>query len=473
MSFLDRFKPQPRWKHADAAVRAAAVADIPEEDDEHRDAIDELTRDEDLRVRRAAAARVTDPAALVALVRAEGNVDLRRELAERLVAIATSAHEEQARAATALAGLDDARHVSTVAKSSPHEAVRAAALARIHEPKALGSVARHAADPATALEAAVARLTDLAELRQVALRTEHKDAGVAALERCVADAGMDEDSVRELLDTVQTRAKSKAVSKRARAMLQSMQEAEAARRAALEQWQQRVASVVARVEAIAANPAAPNAERELADVQAEWRETGRDRARPSSTPTPPRATARSSTRREPALPRMQRAEAEQRAAAEHAAALRAVRLSLCERLEHVAAEQALSRARRRARRVGRAARVRADEAGGPRSARRGSSAPAAPRSSATTITRTANASPPASRRCRSRPRSSRGESRSPRRLADAPARSGRRCRPARAGSTPSSPSATAPPRRASGSTSRSARPRRSARRGSRSSASSS
>ena len=28
MSFLDRFKPQPRWKHADAAVRAAAVHEL-------------------------------------------------------------------------------------------------------------------------------------------------------------------------------------------------------------------------------------------------------------------------------------------------------------------------------------------------------------------------------------------------------------------------------------------------------------
>ena len=34
MSFLDRFKPQPRWKHADAAVRAAAAVEIPD-DAEH------------------------------------------------------------------------------------------------------------------------------------------------------------------------------------------------------------------------------------------------------------------------------------------------------------------------------------------------------------------------------------------------------------------------------------------------------
>ena len=33
MSFLDRFKPQPRWKHADAAVRAAAVDEIPADEE--------------------------------------------------------------------------------------------------------------------------------------------------------------------------------------------------------------------------------------------------------------------------------------------------------------------------------------------------------------------------------------------------------------------------------------------------------
>ena len=53
MSFLDRFKPQPRWKHADPAVRAAAVADIPN-DSEHGAIVEELAQhDDDARVRRA------------------------------------------------------------------------------------------------------------------------------------------------------------------------------------------------------------------------------------------------------------------------------------------------------------------------------------------------------------------------------------------------------------------------------------
>ena len=60
MSFLDRFKPQPRWKHADPAVRAEAVATVPD-DDEHVEVLRELARgDVDLRVRRAAGARDGD-----------------------------------------------------------------------------------------------------------------------------------------------------------------------------------------------------------------------------------------------------------------------------------------------------------------------------------------------------------------------------------------------------------------------------
>jgi hypothetical protein len=58
MSFLDRFKPQPRWRHSDATIRAAAIAEIPD-DEESLATIRELAAgDDDVRVRRAAAARL-------------------------------------------------------------------------------------------------------------------------------------------------------------------------------------------------------------------------------------------------------------------------------------------------------------------------------------------------------------------------------------------------------------------------------
>src|SRR5215208_5320735 len=175
MSFLDRFKPQPRWKHADPSVRAAAVPEIPA-DAEHRGVIEELaTGDESAHVRAAAIARIEDVALLARLARSERDEDLRRGIADRLVAVALAPAPNDADAALALDGLDDPRQFSTIAKSSPDEKIRTAALGRIHDVKALGSVARHAAEGQTALEA-VGRLADPVELLNIALKTDHKDA---------------------------------------------------------------------------------------------------------------------------------------------------------------------------------------------------------------------------------------------------------------------------------------------------------
>ena len=252
MAFLDRFKPQPRWRHADPAVRAGAIAEVPDDGD-HRSVLLELaTEDPDLRVRRAAVARLSFAEDLVRVARSEKDEDLKRTVADRLVAVATAPADNDGEAALALEGLDDPRQLSTIAKQSPHDTVRTAALGRVHEVRALGSVARHAADPQTALEA-VARIADHAELVNVALKSDHKDAGLSALER-VASADPD-GALRQTLETIASRGKNKAVAKQARAMAQSLDQAEAARRAAHEAWQQRVAKVLARIEACASEPA--------------------------------------------------------------------------------------------------------------------------------------------------------------------------------------------------------------------------
>jgi hypothetical protein len=336
MSFLDRFKPQPRWKHTDPAIRAAAVSDIPD-DPEHRGTIEELAMgDEDAGVRAAAIARVADVALLTRLSRWERETELQRQITERLVGIATAPADTDADAALALEGLDDPKQFSTIAKSSPHDTVRTAALARVSDVKALGSVARHATDPQTALDA-VARVADPAELLNIALKTDHKDAGVAALERSVELSSPD---ARDTLDTVVNRAKNKAVAKRARAMLQAIEEAEAARQAAFEDWQRRIAGILSRVEAIAAAPSLPGAGTGLADAEIEWRDL-------SSAPAfelDPDTVGRFGTLVEAARAAVTahaQHEAESRAIAERDALLRATRISICERLEITRAEQAL------------------------------------------------------------------------------------------------------------------------------------
>jgi hypothetical protein len=338
MSFLDRFKPQPRWKHADPAVRAEAVATIPD-DQEHLSVLQELAREDvDLRVRRAAGARLTRVEDLVPLARGERDEQLRREYAERLVEIAIAPSPTDAGAALALEGLDDQKQFAAIAKTSPHDTVRTAVLGRIHEPKLLGSVARNAQDPQTAADAA-ARVADQAELLNIAAKTDHRDAGILALERAVeagTGAGLD---VREMLDGIVDRAKNKAVGRRARAIIQAMDEEAAARKAALEQWQQRVAQVVSRVEALAAAPGTADAARQLAEAEAEWRGVSSEGAFEMD----PDTTARFAVLTEQAhdeLARIERDEAERRAETERRDAAVRARIEVCERVEQCRADDA-------------------------------------------------------------------------------------------------------------------------------------
>jgi hypothetical protein len=142
----------------------------------------------------------------------------------------------------------------------------------VHDVKALSSVARKAIHGPTALEAAV-RVADRAELVNIAIKTDHKDAGIAAVERAAesSDAG---DELTGLLESVATRAKNKSVSKRARAMIQAIEDAAAARRTALEAWQQKLAALIARVDGIAAAPTVPGAAEDLVDSEAQWSALG-------------------------------------------------------------------------------------------------------------------------------------------------------------------------------------------------------
>ena len=336
MSFLDRFKPQPRWKHTDAAVRAAGVSEIPD-DPAYQGTIEELaSSDEDVRVRTAAMERVADAGLLARLARIEQHAELHRRITDRLVAIAVAPAETDADAALALEGLDDPRQLSTIAKSSPHDTVRAAALGRVHDVKALGSIARHAADPQTARDA-VARMSDPAELLNVALKTEHKDAGVAALERAVDPGSPD---ARETLDNLLSRAKSKAVVKRARALIQQLDDAEAARKAAFDSWQQNLARILATVEHIAAAPLMADASAQLTNAETEWRDMSSNPVFELDQETTARFGALVESAHD-AISAHEREEAVRRETAERDSAARRAREALCEQLESTHAEQAL------------------------------------------------------------------------------------------------------------------------------------
>jgi hypothetical protein len=265
MSFLDRFKIQPKYRSADPDVRVAAVHELGDGEDDAEILAAIAREDADARVRRAASSRIDDVAVLAAIATAEPDETLRAELQARLAGVA--AGDDAERATVALGALQDQRQLGEVAQASPVEAVRSQALARITDLKALSAVARKAADPKVAALAAE-RIQDPAELLNIAVKTEHKDAGVAALERAVESGGSD----RETLEGIAARAKNKSVAKRARGMVQAMDDADAARRAALESHQQRLAGALARAESLAAAAPGDGFAVEIDDLEREWRD---------------------------------------------------------------------------------------------------------------------------------------------------------------------------------------------------------
>jgi len=335
MSFLDRFKIQPKYKSTDPEIRAAGVHELGEADEDRAVLIALAGDDPDPRVRRVAAARVQDVAVLAAMASRDADPGIRSELIERLAALAASG--EAAAASAALAALSDPRQIAAVAKTSPVEGVRLEAVNRLADAKSLSSIARHAADPRVA-SAAVERIQDAAELLNVAAKTDHKDAGIAALEKATSLTHVDRATLEGLAD----RANNKSVAKRARALVQAIDDAEAARRAVLEKHQQAVASAIARVEALAAGTTMAGAQERIDEAQAQWDEfvsttthevTATDRRRFSDAV----AAARAALERE-AREKAERDEREARIATD-----RASKSTLCDQIEALHGDDALDR----------------------------------------------------------------------------------------------------------------------------------
>jgi hypothetical protein len=225
MALLDRFKAHPRHRHPDPAVRLAFVAELPIDEREQLAAM--AREDEDPRVRRAAAAKLMDPAALVTVARDDRDEGVRSQAVDMLRDLALEAFEgageaESLAAVEALAALGDAKTLAVVAKSAAREGVAQAALTTVRDVKALGSIARHGSFEALRA-AALGRVEDHGEILAVAMNSEFKDTALAALDRV---------SSREDLERVAERAKNKSAAKRARASLREMDERAAADAAA-------------------------------------------------------------------------------------------------------------------------------------------------------------------------------------------------------------------------------------------------
>ncbi|HYC00142.1 MAG TPA: DUF349 domain-containing protein [Candidatus Limnocylindrales bacterium] len=261
MGIFDRLKPQPRWKHPDAAVRRTAIADLD-------DAVELATlaeHDPDAEVRAAAVAKVADPVVLGRVGASDADAGVRDAAAERLLALALDAANPEA--ATAAGLLPDLRRVSVIAKSAAADDVRAVALARLTDERSLGGVARQARVESTAL-AAAARLTSPEELLATALNSEHREVALAAFDRVVQAGPAGADVA--LLETIEARAKHKSVARRARTMRQAIEDEENARRAAEEQRRSQEASLCAAVERLRDVADPDGIAAELARLDAAW-----------------------------------------------------------------------------------------------------------------------------------------------------------------------------------------------------------
>jgi len=264
MGLLDRFRAQPRWKNASPAVRAAAVEELPLD---QQDTLVAIARDDrDPGVRIAALRKVIDPAVIAAIGRGDADERVREEAVTLLVDLASGAFEatEPSECLAALAGLTEPKHVIAVARAASNEAVARAALDRLHDDVALAAVARKATLASVRL-GALGRVSAEAEVATVALRTDFKDVALAAVERL---------STRDVLIQVADRAKNKTAAKRARTLARAM-ESEASAPAvdpAAESENRRMRAATAmcgRLEALAAG-ALDEGEAALAEIERAW-----------------------------------------------------------------------------------------------------------------------------------------------------------------------------------------------------------
>jgi hypothetical protein len=270
MGILEKLRPQPRWKHADPGVRAAAVYELgPEEGD----ALRLLAReDTEARVRRAAVTRLSDAGVLGDIVRTDPDEDVRAEAIRGLAGLAAEADEVDRAAAAVrqLIALGRLKEVVIAARENPNPQVRAVVVDLLEDPKSLGAISRHAPDGATRLRA-LARLSDAEEILNVAIKSEHTDVAVAALDRVEgADA----------LSAIAQRGRNKVASRRARMKLRQLEEAaqphhEAAAPMSADD-RGRAVSLVQRAEALVATADPDEATTALAGVRLAWAELQAD-----------------------------------------------------------------------------------------------------------------------------------------------------------------------------------------------------
>jgi len=270
MGILEKLRPQPRWKHADPGVRAAAVYELGPDEGE---ALRLLAReDTEARVRRAAVTRLSDIAVLGDIGRTDPDEDVRAEAIRGLAGLAAEADEvdRASEAVRHLIALSRFKEVVVAARENPDPQIRAAVVDLLDDPKSLGAISRHAQDGATRLRA-LARLTDAEEILNVAIKSEHTDVGVSALDRVEG---------AESLSAIAQRGRNKVAARRARMKLRQIEEPaqphhETAAPMSADD-RERAVGLLHRAEALVTTADPEEATSALADVRLAWAELQAD-----------------------------------------------------------------------------------------------------------------------------------------------------------------------------------------------------
>ena len=269
MGILEKLRPSPRWRHADPTVRVAAIYELGPDESGVLHALGR--EDGEARVRRAAAARIDDVLVLGDIAKTDPDEDVRTEAVRGLAGIAAEADNPALAidAVRQLLSLGRLKEIVLVARESSSAEVRAAVVDALDDQRSLGAIGRHALDSVSRLRA-LGRLTDLEELLNVAVKAEHTDVAVAALERL---------SDPDAITLVSQRARSKVAARRARARLRLMEEA--ARPVVAEvrmgaEDRQRAVELLHRAEALVAVADPEEARGGLAAVRLAWAELQAD-----------------------------------------------------------------------------------------------------------------------------------------------------------------------------------------------------
>ncbi len=315
-------------------MRAAAVYEMGPEEAE---ALRSLAReDADTRVRRAAVTRLDDATVLADVARTDPDEEVRSEAVRGLAGLAAEADDVSAAtdAVRHLLALGRTKEVVVVARASTSPAVRGAIVDLLEDQKALGSLSRHAEDNSTRLRA-LARVTDDEELLNVALKAEHTDVAVAALERINgADA----------LGAIAQRARNKVAARRARTKLRAVEEpphaapAESASMSVADR--QRATALLQRAEALVTLADPDEAGARLSDVRLAWAELRADVAVDAALEQ--QFESASDAVREAIAERQQERAAEQQRA-EAVAREQADRVAICQEIEGLSGERAMDR----------------------------------------------------------------------------------------------------------------------------------